>query len=126
MAVRLSRRSAGMALIAACSALARTPRALDPRPRSAEPAGLSREDPREIGLDRRKSRRRHSKTKVAVGADEAKGRLVAAKTRVGCPRRVDQQIGDRFTRGRIRRHDKGFDMGAKGSRDMARHLQKLA
>ena len=50
------------------------------------------EDPREISLDRRKRRRRQPKAKVAVGADDAKRRLLAAKTRMGCPRRVDQQI----------------------------------
>ena len=58
-------------------------------PNAKRPLG---EDPREIGLDRRKSRRRHPKAKVAVGTDDTKRRLVAAKPRTGRARRVDEQI----------------------------------
>src|ERR1700733_6858328 len=47
------------------------------------------EDPSEIGLDRRKIRRRHSEAKVAVGRDDPKRRLAPAKPRMGCARRVD-------------------------------------
>jgi len=81
------------------------------------------EDPREIGLDRRKRRRRQPKAKVAVGAYDTKRRLLAAaEARVGCARRIDQQILGGSARGSVPRHDKGFDMGPEAVGGMARHF----
>ena len=77
------------------------------------------EDAREIGLDRRRSRRRHSEAKVAVGTDDTKRRLFAAKPRMGRASRIDQQVRGGSSPVCIARDDEGFDMRTEPVRDVA-------
>ena len=62
---------------------------------------------------------------MAVGTDDTKRRLVAAKPRMRCARRIDQQIRSRSVRIRLPRDDEGFDMGAETVRDTARRFHDL-
>src|ERR1700733_4283727 len=94
------------------------------RPHLSAKRSLS-EDPREIRLDRRKSRRRRPKAKVAIGADHTKRWLVPAKPGMGCARRIDQQIRGRSVRIGLPRDDEGFDMGAETVGDMAARFHDL-